>query len=84
MNSKCLALAGVFLLTILPLRTLAQQQHQRRDLAPDQPGEEEDINRELWEFAKDSPYTEAQRYVSQSQLASVAARPTARVLSGLN
>jgi YVTN family beta-propeller protein len=36
--------------------TQKQQQQSSRELAPDQPGEEEDLNRELWEFVRRSPY----------------------------
>ena len=70
MKPKWLALAGVgLLLALTPLagRLLTQpkppqqqvskpQQEASRESAPDQPGEEEDLNRELWEFAKGTPY----------------------------
>lgn len=38
----------------------------RRDLAPDQPGDEETLNRELWEFAKKKPYSEALEHVAKA------------------
>ncbi len=39
----------------------------RRDMAPDQPGDEEALNRELWEFAKKKPYSEALEHVAKGQ-----------------
>lgn len=46
----------LLILTPLALGLRAQQQRPSRELAPDQPGEEENLNRELWNFAKKSPY----------------------------
>ncbi len=73
MKRKWLALTAFLVLTILSLPTLAQQQ---QESAPDQPGEEQELNRELWEFVKKSPYAKAQRYVSQAQIAFQTARST--------
>ncbi len=42
-------------------------QQREHDFAPDQPEDEEDLNRELWEFAKKTPYAEITRYVAQAQ-----------------
>ena len=55
---KWIALAGVSLATVLIFATLAYQQHRKfgREDAPDQPGEEENLNKELWKFAKKTPY----------------------------
>ena len=76
-----LALVGAFFLTSLGLHTLAntketQKAENTRELAPDQPGEDENLNRELWEFAKKSPYAEAQRYVQKIQQTSKTKIPT--------
>ena len=36
-----------------------------RFAAPDRPGEDENINRELWQFAKKTPYTEATQHIAR-------------------
>jgi YVTN family beta-propeller protein len=58
------------LLTTLPFGsslTVAQDKAARRLLAPDQAEDEEDLNRELWEFARKTPYEEALQYVAGAQ-----------------
>lgn len=52
---------------ILGLVAVAQTGDPRRGLEPDEPGEDEDLNRELWESVKKTPYSEALRYVAQAQ-----------------
>ncbi|MFB2920974.1 alkaline phosphatase family protein [Aerosakkonema funiforme] len=59
MKRKWIALAGISIATIIALCAIVQLQRPKqasRELAPDRPGEEEDLNRELWEFAKKTPY----------------------------
>ena len=59
MNRKWIALAGISLVSIIAVGAIAyfpENQEANRELAPDQPGEEEDLNQELWHFAKKTPY----------------------------
>lgn len=57
MKRKWLALGGLVFATTLTVGIIAKQPESLRELAPDQPGEEEDLNRELWKFAKgNTPY----------------------------
>jgi YVTN family beta-propeller protein len=90
MKRKWLALAALIFLTNLSIRALAQKQQQRdldsdeptaqqqphKDIELDDPAEEENLNRELWEFAKKTPYEQVQPYISQAQKASQATRST--------
>lgn len=60
-----------FLLSLLPLYVLGAEPAQNsRNLAPDQPGEEEVFNRELWEYSRKTPYEEVERYAERAQKAS--------------
>lgn len=75
----------VFLLILsfahLPLRTFAQEGRLvPRSFAPDQAEDEEDLNRELWEYVRKTPYEEMLRYVAAAQRASQAKMPTEEVL----
>jgi YVTN family beta-propeller protein len=38
-----------------------------RAVAPDQPGEEENLNREIWEYSKTTPYSDVVQYVKVAQ-----------------
>lgn len=67
MKRPWLAVASALLLTLCPLRLLAEQAQHQRELAPDQPGEEEDLNRELWEFVKKTPYESIRPYIEETQ-----------------
>jgi YVTN family beta-propeller protein len=81
MNRKLSAFALSLLLTITSFSHLAsaqdkdeaqdkrarQEKEERRLAAPDQADDEEDLNRELWEFAKKTPYEDALRYVARTQ-----------------
>jgi YVTN family beta-propeller protein len=63
---KSLLLAVVFaicLVVTLPCNTVAQRR-------VDDPDDQEDLNRELWEFAKHSPYESMLAYVKEAQKAS--------------
>ena len=90
MKYKWSALASILFLTSVSIRVLAQgrsqrdfnsdeptaQQQPHKEIELDDPAEEENLNRELWEFAKKTPYEQVQPYVSQAQEASKATRPT--------
>ncbi|HYJ45955.1 MAG TPA: hypothetical protein VEV81_05015, partial [Pyrinomonadaceae bacterium] len=60
--------------------TPAQSKKDSRVLDFDRAEDEEDLNRELWEFAKQSSYDEALRYVSAAQQQSQAARTSEVIL----
>lgn len=88
MNRKWSAFAVSLLLTIISLSLIAQAQdkdesqnnkarqekEERRLAAPDQADDEDDLNRELWEFAKQTPYEDALSYVARAQRQSQATR----------
>ncbi len=60
------SLPSVFSAFAVLIRSAAAlDQPARRDMAPDQPGDEETLNRELWEFAKKKPYSEALEHVAK-------------------
>jgi len=80
MKRQGLAIASIFLLTNLSLSASAQKQlprdldsdeattqQQKPYVELDEPGEEDNLNRELWEFAKKSPYQNVPPYVNQAQ-----------------
>src|SRR5438876_3525193 len=54
---------SLFLLTVFTIS--AQDQSKQRDF--DQPDEAEDLNRELWEFARETPYADILPYVAATQ-----------------
>src|SRR5947209_5536057 len=70
MNRKLFALAFSFLLIIpiLQFTLLAQDRSKSRIVALDRAEDEEDLNRELWEFARKSSYDEALHYVARAQV----------------
>ncbi len=55
----------VSILSILLLTAIANAQERQRRV--DDPDDEEDLNRELWEFAKKTPYDEILSYVTAAQ-----------------
>jgi YVTN family beta-propeller protein len=55
----------VFLLIVFTIGTSAQDQSKQRDF--DRPDEAEDLNRELWEFARETPYADILPYVAAAQ-----------------
>lgn len=57
-------LLSVLSLVILFPGTAVAQEHQRR---VDDPDDQEDLNRELWEFARKTPYEKILAYVSEAQ-----------------
>src|SRR5947209_5151081 len=76
MNRKLFTLALSFLLIIpvLQFTLLAQERSKSRIVDVDRAEDEEDLNRELWEFARKSSYDEALRYVTKAQAQSQSAR----------
>src|SRR5258708_40307369 len=62
------------------LAVRGQDAAHRRQIGPDEPGEEEELNRELWEFAKKTPYADALRHISAVRQAE---RATASTEAGL-
>lgn len=82
MMRKCSIFIGVLLLTIAPLllSVSAQKKGEERALSFDRAEDEEDLNRELWEFAGKMPYAEARRYVAEAQRRSHATRNSEAVL----
>src|SRR5208337_3288224 len=44
---------------------MAQEQGSSRFAAPDQPGEEDVLNQELWRSAKGTPYELAERHIEE-------------------
>jgi hypothetical protein len=56
----------VFMSLVLSCGAAAQPVTSTRDLAPDQPGDDEVLNEELWQFAKKTPYSEAMEHVRRS------------------
>src|SRR5436305_4942017 len=82
MNRKSQIFVAVFLLSVLALAGLApaQDRKESRVVALDQPEDEEDLNSELWEFAKKTPYRDALRYGRQAQQLSQATRVSEAVL----
>src|SRR5207237_9117980 len=64
---------------------VARAQDARRDAGEraqffDRAEDEEDLNRELWEYARGTPYEEAVRYVAAAQARAQAARVAEAVL----
>ncbi len=57
----------VFLIVLLSTTGIAQERQRRLD----DPDDQEDLNRELWEFARKTPYEDILPYVAASQRASL-------------
>ena len=62
MKSKLVLIAAAFLL-VLSISVTAQKPQRHVD----DPEDQEDLNRELWEFAKQTPYESILRYVTETQ-----------------
>lgn len=58
----------------VPAQTEKEDEASRRVAAPDQEEDEDDLNRELWEFARKTPYETALRYAAARQQAAQAVR----------
>lgn len=75
MNRRLSALVSFLLLIIIASSfALAQEKREERIVDVDRAEDEEDLNRELWEFARKTSYTEALRYVAAAQQRSQAVR----------
>jgi len=59
-----LVFAAVWLI-VCCWNAMAEEEGSSRFSAPDQPGEEDILNRELWQFAKGTPYEEAERHIEE-------------------
>ncbi len=82
MNRKLQVFAVIFLLSFITLINLApaQERKESRVVGLDEPEDEEDLNSELWEFAKKTPYADALRYIRAAQQQSQATRMAEAVL----
>ena len=60
---------SILAVVFLALAPIVISHGQERDF--DQPKEEEDLNRELWEFARKTPYEEMLAYVRAAQAAAI-------------
>lgn len=69
----CVALLLLTLFAIISTAP-AQDSKESRVVGLDQPEDEDDLNSELWEFARKTSYEDAQRYVAAAQVRSQAAR----------
>lgn len=70
MRRRCLFFVHIILLALVLSGTAtAQSRPTLRELGPDQPGEDEDLNRELWESIRKTPYANALRHVASVQRA---------------
>jgi YVTN family beta-propeller protein len=52
-------------LVAVTVAVAAQSGAEYRLVAPDQPGEDENINEELWRFIRNTPYTEAMQHIAR-------------------
>ena len=66
------------LLIVFCWTAMAQEERSSRYPEPDQPGEEDILNRELWQFAKGTPYEEAEHHIEEKRKTEPA--PTAEVV----
>ncbi|MBV8859376.1 MAG: bifunctional YncE family protein/alkaline phosphatase family protein [Acidobacteria bacterium] len=75
-RSVLVIIAVVTSLCVAPLRIAAQDDDERDERAGffDRAEDEEDLNRELWEFVKGTPYAGALSYVAAAQARAQAAR----------
>lgn len=83
MNRQWSVIASVCLFIVITLSISlapAQDRREQRIVDVDQAEDEEDLNRELWEFARKTSYSEALRYVAAAQQRSQAARSAEVVL----
>src|SRR4051812_48124034 len=76
MNRQWKTCVALFLLVVLAFVSFAPAQEREKSgvAGLDQPEDEDDLNSELWEFAKKTPYADALRYVRAAQERSQAAR----------
>jgi YVTN family beta-propeller protein len=83
MNQRRSSSVALLLLLLVLFQTfpLAQTRDSaRRELAPDQAEDEDDLNRELWEYAKNTPFASIQDYIERAQAQARAAQSTEAIL----
>ena len=68
MNRSQLLVASTLALILGSLVALGQDNYKPHDF--DQADETDDLNRELWEFARNTPYDEVLSYIEAAQRAS--------------
>jgi YVTN family beta-propeller protein len=78
MRFKPALVFAAVLLIVFCWTAMAQEQRSSRNSSPDQPGEEDILNRELWRFAKGTPYEVAERHIEEMRKTEPA--PTAEVV----
>jgi len=62
---KAALVFAAVLLMVCGWTAMAEEEGNSRLSAPDQPGEEDIFNRELWQFAKRTPYEAAERHIKK-------------------
>jgi len=69
MNRKSQIFVAIFLSIFISFISLApaQDRKESRVVGLDEPEDEDDLNSELWEFAKKTPYADALRYIRAAQ-----------------
>src|SRR5947207_7065903 len=67
MISRYRSLANISLLLLLSLFTFPSSAEESRSRRVDDPDDQEDLNRQLWEFAKHTPYESILSYVAEAQ-----------------
>src|SRR5438094_9482956 len=70
MISRHRSLANISILLLLSLFTFPSSAQESRSRRVDDPDDQEDLNRELWEFAKNTPYESILSYIKDAQRAS--------------
>jgi YVTN family beta-propeller protein len=78
---------GTFLLATLLTPAVARSVEpptpaDEREQAPDRPGEEDDLNQELWQFAKGTPYAQALQHIRQQRQLQRVTSPQAALPNG--
>ena len=67
MISRHRSLANISILLLLSFFTFPSSAQESRSRRVDDPDDQEDLNRELWEFAKHTPYDSILSYVAEAQ-----------------
>src|SRR5439155_17362055 len=67
MISRHRSLANISILLLLSFFTFPSSAQESRSRRVDDPDDQEDLNRELWEFAKHTPYDSILSYIAEAQ-----------------
>src|SRR2546425_2584438 len=67
MISRYRSLANISILLLLSFFTFSSSAQESRSRRVDDPDDQEDLNRELWEFAKHTPYESILSYIAEAQ-----------------